>query len=159
MDASGRTREGRSSQRRQATRTEVTKCEMRRQKKRETKRINRAKKNELSPPPLGKTETRILPALRPRTNNRWLWNLHQHETNLELSVKTKLRNRPGYRALNACSVPNHRLSSAGDKPPFQSQVMGERIDSSFEQGTRIQTPPHEKQPTPQRELPTYTGHN
>ena len=69
------------------------------------------------------------------------------------------RRRPIYLALNACSVPNHRLSFAGDKPPFQSQVMGERIDSSFEQGTRIQTFPHEKQPTPQRELPTYTGHN
>jgi len=66
---------------------------MRRQKKRETKRkminTNPAKKNELSPPRQGKTETRILPALRPRTNNRRLWNLHQHETNRKLSMKTK----------------------------------------------------------------------
>ena len=83
--------------------------EMRRQKKRETKRISRAKKNELSPPPLRKNKDKDvgpnqeiprratefhqmrpaesskslrLLALRPRTNSRRLWNLHQHETNL-----------------------------------------------------------------------------
>ena len=87
--------------------------------------------------------------------------VRRHTTRSKKTLASSLkRRRPINRALDACSVPKHRLSFAGDKPPFQSQVlMGERIDSSFEQGTRIQPFPHEKQPTPQRELPTYTGHN
>ena len=40
---------------------------------------------------------------------------------------------------DACSVPNHRLSFAGE---FKlSPELSNRIDSSIEQGTRIQTPP------------------
>ena len=47
--------------------------------------------------------------------------VRQHTQRLKRTPTFSLKQRrPIYRALNACSVPNHRLSFAGDKPPFQS---------------------------------------
>ena len=106
-------------------------------KRREQKRIDRAKKNDLSPPANQENRTPI------ETRDQSLRLKHHDEmTACRATLNEWQHPLPSHSPrFDARSVPNHRLSVAGVELSPTSERWRDGIDSSTEEGTRIQPPP------------------